>query len=153
MLGMALPRNESARDLPPRNPRLSSAEAALPYVDSRAAASLSFGTHRAAQPPFGGQIPDPVDPGRTPPVSPPDRTGESVSEFPLQAAKVQRPALRVETLQRDRLLDWLTTQADSKVILVTAEAGYGKTTLLADSPGGPGVACSGIGSTRTTAVG
>jgi len=55
-----------------------------------------------------------------------------VSEFPLQAAKVQRPALRVETLQRDRLLDWLAAQAESKVILVTAEAGYGKTTLLAD---------------------
>ncbi len=55
-----------------------------------------------------------------------------MSEFPLQAAKVQRPALRAETLQRDRLLDWLTSQAESKVILVTAEAGYGKTTLLAD---------------------
>ncbi|HLY14714.1 MAG TPA: BTAD domain-containing putative transcriptional regulator [Candidatus Limnocylindrales bacterium] len=55
-----------------------------------------------------------------------------MSEFPLQAAKVQRPALRAETLHRDRLLDWLTAQADSKVILVTAEAGYGKTTLLAD---------------------
>jgi len=55
-----------------------------------------------------------------------------VSEFPLQAAKVQRPALRAETLQRDRLLDWLSSQAESKVILVTAEAGYGKTTLLAD---------------------
>jgi ATP/maltotriose-dependent transcriptional regulator MalT len=55
-----------------------------------------------------------------------------VSEFPVQAAKVQRPALRTETLQRDRLLDWLSAQADSRVILVTAEAGYGKTTLLAD---------------------
>jgi ATP/maltotriose-dependent transcriptional regulator MalT/DNA-binding SARP family transcriptional activator len=55
-----------------------------------------------------------------------------VSEFPLQAAKVQRPALRAETLQRDRLLDWLAAQDQSKVILVTAEAGYGKTTLLAD---------------------
>src|SRR5450432_1494431 len=129
---MALPRNESADDQSPRNPRSSSAEAALPYVDSRAAASLSFGTHRAAQSPLGGQLPVPLGPGRTPPVSPPVRTGEGVSEFPLQAAKVQRPALRVETLQRDRLLDWMTIQADSKVILVTAEAGYGKTTLLAD---------------------
>ncbi len=55
-----------------------------------------------------------------------------MSEFPLQAAKVQRPALRSETLQRDRLLDWLNTQAECRVILVTAEAGYGKTTLLAD---------------------
>jgi ATP/maltotriose-dependent transcriptional regulator MalT/DNA-binding SARP family transcriptional activator len=55
-----------------------------------------------------------------------------VSEFPVQTAKVQRPALRAETLQRDRLLDWLSNQAESRVILVTAEAGYGKTTLLAD---------------------
>ncbi len=55
-----------------------------------------------------------------------------MSEFPLQAAKVQRPALRAETLQRDRLLDWLAAEGQSRVILVTAEAGYGKTTLLAD---------------------
>ena len=55
-----------------------------------------------------------------------------MSEFPLQAAKVQRPALRAETLQRDRLLDWLSSQAEARVILITAEAGYGKTTLLAD---------------------
>ncbi|MGH2464439.1 MAG: hypothetical protein ACRDGI_03180, partial [Candidatus Limnocylindrales bacterium] len=63
---------------------------------------------------------------------PPNRAGEGVSEFPLQAAKVQRPALRAETLQRDRLLNWLSSQAEARVILVTAEAGYGKTTLLAD---------------------
>jgi ATP/maltotriose-dependent transcriptional regulator MalT len=55
-----------------------------------------------------------------------------VLQVPLQAAKVQRPALRAETLQRDRLLDWMSAEADSRVILVTAEAGYGKTTLLAD---------------------
>ena len=55
-----------------------------------------------------------------------------MSDFPLQAAKVQRPALRAETLQRDRLLGWLNSQADARVILVTADAGYGKTTLLAD---------------------
>ncbi len=75
----------------------------------------------------------PVGPGRTQPGSSPNReSGERVSEFPLQAAKVQRPALRAETLQRDRLLDWLAAQDQSRVILVTAEAGYGKTTLLAD---------------------
>ncbi len=55
-----------------------------------------------------------------------------MSEFPLQAAKAQRPALRAETLQRDRLISWLADQEYSRVILVTAEAGYGKTTLLAD---------------------
>lgn len=129
---MALPRNETDGDRRTASPRTGGSETGFPYVDSRASASLSFGTHRAVQPPSSGHIPVPVGPGRTPPVSPPDRTGEGVSEFPLQAAKVQRPALRAETLHRDRLLDWLTSQADSRVILITAEAGYGKTTLLAD---------------------
>ena len=132
MVGMALPRDETGIEQPQRGAGSGSAEVAFPYVDSRASASLSFGTHRAAQPPFSGQTPVPVGPGRTPQASPPDRAGEGVSEFPLQAAKVQRPALRAETLQRDRLLDWLSSQAESKVILITAEAGYGKTTLLAD---------------------
>ena len=131
MPGMALPRTDPDSDRPIRDGWLS-ADEADPFVDRRGSASLSFGTHRAAQPPFGGQIPGPVGPGRTPPVSPPNRAGEGVSEFPLQAAKVQRPALRAETLQRDRLLDWLSSQAEARVILITAEAGYGKTTLLAD---------------------
>jgi LuxR family maltose regulon positive regulatory protein len=36
------------------------------------------------------------------------------------------------TLQRDRLLDWLNVQIHHRIVLVTAEAGFGKTTLLAD---------------------
>jgi DNA-binding SARP family transcriptional activator len=131
MPDMALPRDETQSNRP-AGTSAQRVEAGLPHVDSRMSPNLSFGTHRAAQPPFGGQIPGPVGPGRAALNSPPGRTGEGVSEFPLQAAKVQRPALRAETLHRDRLLDWLTAQADSKVILVTAEAGYGKTTLLAD---------------------
>jgi len=75
----------------------------------------------------------PVGPGRsasTPSVSFP--IGEVVREFPVQLAKVQRPPLRRETLRRERLLDWLKIQIHHRVVLVTAEAGYGKTTLLAD---------------------
>ena len=53
-------------------------------------------------------------------------------EFPVQLAKVQRPPLRRETLRRERLLDWLKVKIHHRVVLVTAEAGYGKTTLLAD---------------------
>ena len=52
--------------------------------------------------------------------------------YPIQPAKVQRPPLRDETLARDRLLDWLRRQDPQRVILVLADAGYGKTTLLAD---------------------
>ncbi len=52
--------------------------------------------------------------------------------FPVQRAKVQRPPLRADTLQRDRLLDWLSVNVHHRLVLLVAEAGYGKTTLLAD---------------------
>jgi LuxR family maltose regulon positive regulatory protein len=55
-----------------------------------------------------------------------------MSGYPIQPAKVQRPPLRDETLARDRLLDWLAAKIHQRVILVLADAGYGKTTLLAD---------------------
>ncbi|HVA86968.1 MAG TPA: AAA family ATPase, partial [Candidatus Saccharimonadales bacterium] len=55
-----------------------------------------------------------------------------MNEFPIQIVKVQRPPLRAATLQRDRLLDWLHVQIHHRIVLVTAEAGYGKTTLLSD---------------------
>ena len=53
-------------------------------------------------------------------------------DYPVQLSKVQPPPLREETLARDRLLDWLSVKVHRRVILLTAEAGYGKTTLLAD---------------------
>jgi len=52
--------------------------------------------------------------------------------YPIQSAKVQRPPLREQTLARDRLLDWLAARIHDRVILILADAGYGKTTLLAD---------------------
>jgi ATP/maltotriose-dependent transcriptional regulator MalT/DNA-binding SARP family transcriptional activator len=55
-----------------------------------------------------------------------------VSGYPVQPSKVQRPPLRDETLARDRLLDWLHAKIHHRVVYVIAEAGYGKTTLLAD---------------------
>ena len=55
-----------------------------------------------------------------------------MNPFPIQAAKVQAPVLRDETLARDRLLDWLDAKIHHRLVLVIAEAGYGKTTLLAD---------------------
>ncbi len=57
---------------------------------------------------------------------------DEVNGFPIQLAKVQRPALRDETLERPRLLDWLRAKIHGRVVLVLADAGYGKTTLLAD---------------------
>jgi ATP/maltotriose-dependent transcriptional regulator MalT/DNA-binding SARP family transcriptional activator len=55
-----------------------------------------------------------------------------VSGFPIQPGKIQRPLLREETLARHRLLDWLDVKIHNRVMFVIAEAGYGKTTLLAD---------------------
>jgi len=53
-------------------------------------------------------------------------------EYPVQIGKVQAPALREETLARERLLEWLSIKIHRRVVLLVAEAGYGKTTLLAD---------------------
>ena len=55
-----------------------------------------------------------------------------MNAFPVQAAKVQAPPLRDDILARDRLLDWLHAKIHQRLVLVLAEAGYGKTTLLAD---------------------
>jgi ATP/maltotriose-dependent transcriptional regulator MalT/DNA-binding SARP family transcriptional activator len=58
-----------------------------------------------------------------------------VNAFPVQAAKVQPSPLRDDILARDRLLDWLHAKIHQRLVLVLAEAGYGKTTLLADFAG------------------
>ncbi len=52
--------------------------------------------------------------------------------FPVQIGKVQPPFLPAETLERQRLLDWLAAKIHSRLILIVADAGHGKTTLLAD---------------------
>lgn len=54
------------------------------------------------------------------------------TDYPIQFSKVQPPPLRDETLARDRLLEWLSVKIHRRAILLVAEAGYGKTTLLAD---------------------
>ncbi len=56
----------------------------------------------------------------------------SRSGFPIQRAKIERPPLREDTLHRARLLDWLSVNIHHRLVLLVAEAGYGKTTLLAD---------------------
>ena len=54
------------------------------------------------------------------------------SGYPVQLAKVTPPILRDDTLARPRLLDWLQAKIHSRLVLIIADAGYGKTTLLAD---------------------
>jgi DNA-binding SARP family transcriptional activator len=75
-----------------------------------------------------------VGPGRAV-IATPDRVrAEPRGEvtYPIQPGKIQAPALRDETLARTRLLDWLDVKIHSRVVFVIADAGYGKTTLLAD---------------------
>jgi LuxR family maltose regulon positive regulatory protein len=76
-----------------------------------------------------------VGPGRPPIVAPildPRGLLGAMPEYPIQISKVQAPPLRDQTLARDRLLEWLAVKVHSRAVLVIAEAGYGKTTLLAD---------------------
>lgn len=52
--------------------------------------------------------------------------------IPISKTKISIPAQRPENIARQRLLDLLSDQLDKKVVLVTAPAGYGKTSLLVD---------------------
>ena len=56
-----------------------------------------------------------------------------------------------DILARDRLLDWLSVKVHNRVVLLTAEAGYGKTTLLADFA--RRTDCGSCGSASTMAIG
>lgn len=50
----------------------------------------------------------------------------------IARTKITPPLLRDETLTRGRLIDWLRHHTRHRLTLIIAEAGYGKTTLLAD---------------------
>src|SRR4051794_1900889 len=97
-------------------------------VDTPSGESVSF------QPPsFSRDVPSPhrwtpVAVGPERPTDPPadGATGERMTGYPIRPAKVQRPPLRDETLTRDRLLDWLGAKIHQRVVLVLADAGYGK---------------------------
>ena len=108
-------------------------------VDTTTRGSVSFAP-REAFPPQPSAHDRPairVGPGWPPPAveSRSGRLGDEDGHgggYPIDLAKVQRPALRDETLERPRLLDWLRGKINGRVVLVIADAGYGKTTLLAD---------------------
>ena len=58
-----------------------------------------------------------------------------MNPLPVQPAKIHRPPRRDDTLSRERLNSWLDTAAAGRLGLIVAEAGFGKTTLLADWAG------------------
>ncbi len=105
-------------------------------VDTPRTRSISFAPPGARAPlrPVVDRSAVVVDPGPRAPATPSRSAllSDEPSGYPIQIAKVQRPALRDETLERPRLLDWLRVKIHGRVVLVLADAGYGKTTLLAD---------------------
>ena len=108
----------------------------LGSVDTARERSISFAPPDSRRSPREtvARQPIPVGPGHIAGVTPSRSAhlSDEVSGYPIQIAKVQRPALRDETLERPRLLDWLRAKIHGRVVLVLADAGYGKTTLLAD---------------------
>jgi DNA-binding SARP family transcriptional activator len=101
-------------------------------------AAQSFAQHLAQpiaiRPAPRNLMPPAVGPGSQIPVSVSGSGGllGAMSEYPVQVEKVQVPPLRDDILARGRLLDWLNVKIHNRIVLLTAEAGYGKTTLLAD---------------------
>ncbi|HYO42570.1 MAG TPA: BTAD domain-containing putative transcriptional regulator [Candidatus Limnocylindrales bacterium] len=55
-----------------------------------------------------------------------------MSQLPVQPARIHCPPPRDDTLSRERLNSWLERAASGRLGLIVAEAGFGKTTLLAD---------------------
>src|SRR6478736_6775267 len=103
-------------------------------VDTPFGHSVSFAPPPPSRhvPASGSWGPVAVGPGRAADPLVHGAAGDRMNGYPIQPAKVQRPPLRDETLARDRLLDWLAAKVHHRVILILADAGYGKTTLLAD---------------------
>jgi DNA-binding SARP family transcriptional activator len=103
-------------------------------VDTPLNQSVSFAPPNPSRPATRTDPWNPVAVGPGRPGAGPANHGalDGMTGYPIQPAKVQRPPLRDETLARDRLLDWVAAKIHHRVVLILADAGYGKTTLLAD---------------------
>jgi len=66
------------------------------------------------------------------PVAEAGDTSLAGTAWPLIMTKIQVPRRRSDLLLRRRLVEFIHTHLDRKLILISAPAGYGKTTLLTD---------------------
>ena len=55
---------------------------------------------------------------------------DQISSIPLILTKLHRPSVANDHLHRQHLLDWLNLRMHHPLTLVSAPAGYGKTTLM-----------------------
>jgi len=71
-----------------------------------------------------------VGPGRAGSLT--DGGGYGLNPLPVQPAKIHCPPPRDDTLSRERLNSWMERATAGRLALIVAEAGFGKTTLVAD---------------------
>jgi hypothetical protein len=111
---------------------LLTARIARPYRSGPTAARTR-GHGTAAKSTGGGEGHGFVAVGPRIPRHPPGRARPVRREpFPVTGARIHRPLLRADTLSRERLNGWLDQAVTGRLALIVAEAGFGKTTLLAD---------------------
>ncbi len=98
-------------------------------------AVASSETRPAPSPPRGheGQIDDAEAPSVAGGMLVFGRRGRPmINPLPVNPAKIIRPYLRADVLSRERLNGWLDKAVNGRLALVIGEAGFGKTTFLAD---------------------
>jgi ATP/maltotriose-dependent transcriptional regulator MalT/DNA-binding SARP family transcriptional activator len=102
-------------------------------IDTRQIDFLSYGPPLGTRRPGMEELRVAVEPDGVEQYAEPAEAAASFRPvFPLRRGKVQRPLLPDDTLRRDRLLDWMASKIRCRIIYIVAEAGFGKTTLVAD---------------------
>jgi len=121
------PAGPSARDTPER------AEDSVSFASSDGTVSGRRSRPRPSTTGHEGHGLVAVGPGTASSILLADPLGRiGMNPLPIQPVKIHRPLLRHDVLSRERLNGWLDGAVGGRLALVIAEAGFGKTTMLAD---------------------